>query len=426
MKEILEEKKKRIDTCVINVDSEWGSDDIWLTCQILVTIPEHGDRLFIYYNKDFQKLFEKKKSTYLQRFHQRMKGNGLKDSIPTPQFIPWEMWKSSENETSETEIHSNNDDNIFDNIASNIERNIVLKDRDEIFVFDDVLERISSELSLDPVKSFEKVQGNFFFSLRDVYFLFSEKFIEKMFTKSFGDSKKDYITSKNAIFGTFQTFTGKRVTLHDYTGISSSFKNFLLLLSIPHPLKDELRKDCMEKELVDNFETFLDYAIHDVLALSMCEKKLKEKMDYIKYSVLSIPKDENPKRWSEKHLPSTVGRLVSNMFGDYIESVFQKEGIGNELLNRFRILNKKMRLTQSNLTGKKKIKREEKGGKKDDIISDLCSGSSIDSYYHLYANNTGIFNALTSGGRCRNEQWYILLKKIILQKIFLILHLSLF
>ena len=372
MKEIQEEEEV-INTCVINVDSEWGSDNVWLTCQILVTIPEHGNRLFIYYNKNYKKLFEKKKSTYLQRFHQRMKGNGLKDSIPTPQFIPWEMWKSSENETSETEIHSTNDDNIFDNIASNIERNIGLNERDEIFVFDDVLERIGTELSLDPVESFGKVQVNFFFSLRDVYFLFSEKFIEKMFTKSFGDSKTDYITSKNAIFGTFLTFTGKRVTLHDYSGISSSFKNLLLLLSIPHPLKDE-----------------------------------------------------NPKRWSEKHLPSTVGRLVSNMFGDYIESVFQKEGNGNELLNRFRILNKKMSLTQSNLTGKKKIKREEKDGKKDDIISDLCSGSSVDSYYHLYANNTGIFNALTSGGRCRNEQWYILLKKIILQKIFLILHLSLF
>lgn len=372
-------QKKIIDKCIFNIDSEWGSDNVWLTCQVHVTIPKCGIMLFIYYNKNYQSLFDEKLSTYIQGFHQRMKANGLKCFLPKPIFIPWEMNQSYK----ETEIQSIN------------------YEKDEVFIFDDVLERISSEFTLNLVNSFGNVQINFFYSLRDVYFLFSEKFIEILFKKSFESPKTDYITSKNAIFGRFITYTGKRVTLHDYSGISSSFKNLLLLLSIPHPLKDELSKDCMEKELVDHFDLFLDYAVHDVLSLSMCEKKLIEKMNYIKHSVLSIPKDETLS-WSDKNTPSTVGRLVSNMFGDYIDSVFKKEENGNELLNRFRIINKKMSLTQGNLTGRKDNKIE----KKDTIISDLYSGSSVDSYYHLLTNNTGIFNALTAGGRCRNEQYY--------------------
>jgi hypothetical protein len=315
-----------------------------------------------------------------------MKENGLTDSIPTPKFIPWELGKLS-NKVVEIAMERGNGEELL---------------REELFVFDDVLEKVSNELSFHE-ESFQKVQVNFFFSLRDIYFLFSEKFLETMFTNKFSYSKNSYITSKNAVFGKFTTSSQKEVTLHDYSGISSPFTNLLLLLAIPHPLKNTLRKDFMEKELVENFQTFLDYAIHDVLALSMCNEKLKQKISYIKHSILAIPKSLQPS-WADRHLPSTVGRLVSNMFGDYVENFFRVEGSKNgndNLLNRFRLLNKKLALIPSNLTELKKIKALNNDER---IISDLCLGSSVDSYYHLYRSNTGIFNALTSGGRCRNEQ----------------------
>lgn len=243
---------KSNDRMIVSVDAEWCKRrdennlevECHLTTQLLVQIPGHGERLFVYYNPRYIDIFDANISRYMRDFYKTMP-NGT----PTPKFIPMAV-------------------------------------NNETFLFEDLMTRIISELDVGE-DAFQSVQINFFFSLRDLYYLFSESYISQFFSSNFKD-KIGWITGKNAIFGKILSRCGRRITLQDYSGLSKSFAGLLSLLNIDHPLKESINKLDMERELVDNFETFLNYAILDVVTLARCEKKILSKIKHISQNILGL------------------------------------------------------------------------------------------------------------------------------------------
>ena len=243
---------KSNDRMIVSVDAEWCKRrdennlevECHLTTQLLIQIPGHGERLFVYYNPRYIDIFEANISWYMRDFYETMP-NGT----PTPKFIPMAV-------------------------------------NNETFLFEDLMTRIISELDVGE-DAFQSVQINFFFSLRDLYYLFSESYISQFFSSNFKD-KIGWITGKNAIFGKILSRCGRRITLQDYSGLSKSFAGLLSLLNIDHPLKESINKLDMERELVENFKSFLNYAILDVVTLARCEKKILSKIKHISQNILGL------------------------------------------------------------------------------------------------------------------------------------------
>ena len=95
----------------------------------------------------------------------------------------------------------------------------------EKMIYDDFLSRFESE-SGHKVK---KCILRFFFSLRDLYFLFSEEFISGLFRSNFPRNRKaEYIVKKRIHFGQF-AYGEISHELHDLSGWTlESFINLLL------------------------------------------------------------------------------------------------------------------------------------------------------------------------------------------------------
>jgi hypothetical protein len=117
-------------TLTFNVDCEW-QDKKFLTLQLLVQTGVSKNLLFLYYNKEFEPFFDSNVEQYLLNYKERMK------SDLTPIFIPWDNKKS------------------------------------ETTIFDDAVLKTSKILNVN-VEQIKRVQVNFFYSLRDLYYLFSE------------------------------------------------------------------------------------------------------------------------------------------------------------------------------------------------------------------------------------------------------------
>ena len=125
------------------------------------------------------------------------------------------------------------------------------------------------------------VQISFYYSLRDVYYLFSDLYISKYFTKSFRNT--EFLTKKNSHFGKWNINTTPStpcfsILLHDFYGLSSSeYDNLLKMLDVKNPFKSSpLNKSAMKTELIENFDLFLNYAIADVISLII--KIIKNKL----------------------------------------------------------------------------------------------------------------------------------------------------
>ena len=344
---------------VFTIDSEWGKDESFLTLQILVQIRGHNNLLFVYFNADHQSVFDENQNQYFSGYHKRIKGS------PTPVFVPWKYTQKGDN-----------------------------------MIFNDVIIRISEKLGFTN-QSINNIQLNFFFSVMDLYYLFSIDFISGLFEKKF--KKIDYITKKNALFGIFYSpCNTKKIILHDYSGLEKSLEGLLSVFNITHPLKSKgvshlLQKDNMEYSLINQFETFLDYAILDVLTLSKVEYKIVEKINHIRNNILNLSDKDNlfviP---CQKMAPTTIGRVVNDLLLSFIDQHFINAG-GNDLLSKFQHCNKKVALTTNNLKRRKK-----KGG---EIISNLTSGAGIKAFITMFSENTGVYNSFTQGGRCSNEEY---------------------
>jgi hypothetical protein len=117
-------------TLTFNVDCEWQGKK-FLSLQLLIQTGVSKDVLLLYYNSEFEPLFNSNVEQYLLHYKERMK-NDL-----TPIFIPWDNKKS------------------------------------ETTIFDDAVLKTSKILNVN-VEQIKRVQVNFFYSLRDLYYLFSE------------------------------------------------------------------------------------------------------------------------------------------------------------------------------------------------------------------------------------------------------------
>jgi len=189
-------------TISLSLDTEWFGETGFLTCQILLKNTQGMEKMYIYYEKDYEELFRNKLPLYLKDF-----GNRFPENTPFPTFIPWKLSEKN-------------------------------------FIFEDVINRYKYEFDDE---SCRKIQINYFFAIRDLYILFSTSFIEKLFTESF-EEKKDFITRKNATFGRFK-FQDCVITLQDYSGLATKYEGLLEILDIKHPVKNSLKKDRMNEEL---------------------------------------------------------------------------------------------------------------------------------------------------------------------------------
>ena len=231
----------------VNIDSEFQNDE-FLTLQILVKTSE-GVKLFLYYNSLFKGLVESRQETYFQTFEKSFPNS------PFPIFVPWDYRKEI------VEV--------------------------EEMIFFDLMKRIGL---VDEHHENENlvlkflVQISFFYSLRDLYYLFSDSYIPQFFSKGFG--KSDFITKKNSHFGKWNLEVKNckiSILLHDFFGLSSSgFENLLNTLGVKNNFKSSpLKKSSMKTELIENFEVFVNYALADVISLAECEEKLLENVEYI-------------------------------------------------------------------------------------------------------------------------------------------------
>ena len=344
----------------LNIDSEFQNEE-FLTLQILGKTDE-GVKLFVYYNSEFTELFEKRKENYWLSFQNSF------PNTPLPVFVSWDYKKE----------------------------NMKLEE----MIFYDFLKRcgIVDENSEDRVLKFLKflIQISFFYSLRDLYYLFSDVFISQFFSKGFG--KNNFLTKKNSHFGKWNLEVKKckiSVLLHDFYGLcTSGFDNLLKTLGVKNSFKSSpLNKCCMKTELLEKFDVFLNYAIADVISLSQCEEKLIQNVNSIAKDVLKIKSPSYIP--GVKPSPVTCGRLVNDMFLSFVNSYIDNYE-EKKLLKRFQKINELLEVNSSNVLKKKKTS-------KSITFSNLISGSSVQSFLYSAPNTTISFNAFVHGGRCLNE-----------------------
>eukprot|EP00607_Mallomonas_marina_P006348 CAMPEP_0182426788 /NCGR_PEP_ID=MMETSP1167-20130531/13305_1 /TAXON_ID=2988 /ORGANISM="Mallomonas Sp, Strain CCMP3275" /LENGTH=600 /DNA_ID=CAMNT_0024608473 /DNA_START=92 /DNA_END=1891 /DNA_ORIENTATION=- len=255
-----------------------------------------------------------------------------------------------------------------------------------------------------------EIQLNFYFSIRDLYYFFTESFIEKHFRKTFV-KKGDYIVKKRTHFGRFhlENNQGQKTTiyLHDTFGLSKGFGKLLELLDIDHPSKNILQnKSKMEEEATENTLNFMKYAIDDVYTLSQVDNALIKKINGI-LKLINIPASEHyMSDWKQhvtKRLPTTVGALVSKILKQYlVHQICEADSYTNFLINvqRFEEMNKQLSLTHESLYRGRRLKRLPKH----EVFSDLLIGGNMKSFLFTSPNNTGFLNGICHGGRAFNEQ----------------------
>lgn len=118
------------------IDSEF-EEGLFLTLQILLKTSD-GLKLYVYYNSSFLELFESKKEIYFQSFQNSF------PNLPTPIFVPWNYEKEN----------MKLEEMIFTDL---LKKNGIIKDE------------------LEKTLENYRVQISFFYSLRDLYYLFFKK-----------------------------------------------------------------------------------------------------------------------------------------------------------------------------------------------------------------------------------------------------------
>lgn len=204
----------------MSVDSEFENDE-FLTLQILLESKE-GRKLYVYYNSEHKELFETKKEGYLKSFRKSFRSFG---NCTLPTFIPWNYDPKNLNVNSM----------IFYDL---MERNNLIKEQEDLLGELNVLNLLEKKENL-PENYL--IQISFYYSLRDIYYLFSDFYISKYFTKSFGNT--EFLTKKNSHFGKWNINTTPStprfsIVLHDFFGLSSSgYDNLLKMLDVKNPFK---------------------------------------------------------------------------------------------------------------------------------------------------------------------------------------------
>jgi hypothetical protein len=212
--------------------------------------------------------------------------------------------------------------------------------------------------------------------------------------------KKNYITSKRCLFGSFdwpsQVETTVPVTIHLkdlYGWVNTGLNDLFFVANIPNSSKNDedmnKMKSCMEKCFSDQSLTkkLILYSLGDVYFLAKVRSKIVEKMN----GLLGKLEISTKYFFRKDEIPGTTGSLTEAFLKKFIDNKLDKQN----LLERFEKVNEKVGVP-SMFHGFSKKKKEK--------ISDLLSGCSIQSLASLYLHNSGLLNIVNSGGRAYNEK----------------------
>ena len=156
----------------------------------------------------------------------------------------------------------------------------------------------------------------------------------------------------------------------------------------------------MEIFATENPKVFLDYAISDVLSLSLVPNAMCQNINTLLmqcYRFIGI----GDQLFRPHDLPMTVGSIVSAIFENYIKSEFPKDfsNISNGMAIPIKVLTKK-----SDSKEKNSRKNSKSGKLNKQYYSSLIDAGGSRSLALGYSRSTGILNTLVTGGRCNNEQ----------------------
>ena len=207
-----------------------------------------------------------------------------------------------------------------------------------------------------------------------------------------------------------------RFHLKDPSGLNkTSLEGLLATCGIKNPFKSSLtkkEKSFMEHFAKENTNEFLNYAISDVLSLSMVPQALTNNINSLLIECYGFQKLQ---LFSPNTLPMTIGSIVAAIFETYIQKQFQEipeidPDLFSDLLNQTAI-------PISFLKSQKKKKNKNGNGKVGKLnkkyYSSFIDAGGCRSLALGYAKNTGVLNTLVTGGRCNNEQAFHYQKKLI-------------
>jgi hypothetical protein len=186
-------------------------------------------------------------------------------------------------------------------------------------------------------------------------------------------------------------------------------------------------KTCMEKcfDTAEMTETFITYAINDVVALKGISKQMTFFMNDIIHD-LEIHNSKNKKYnsttnrlFTMENIPSSNGALVGELLKAFLTSYFAKLNLGEEFLkaNQLWAVDKNLKSNRKlsekpkkqkrigdTETGDSDIEKEYSFGGSKDKVSSLIGGCSAKSFLNINRRDTAIYNALTQGGRTYSEE----------------------
>lgn len=270
-----------------------------------------------------------------------------------------------------------------------------------------------------------------FYSVKDLWISIGFESFQKLALRDSGQVRPK-IQQKRNLRGSFSVSCedGSQVqyTIKDLAGWSAGGLESLAvsvgILSKDKSLLDKY-KTCMEDGLLKHPHDFLRYGINDV---ELLEKIVWGQLKLINWLCKDIIHIKT--MFTKRTIPFTQGRLVSDIFTNYLNSLlddttrFPKENAPFLLQAAFAkigVLNSDAGKAKENLAFHHEVFDGNDLGvftssetlEKLKQLRDRARGmysyqgysqSSTPFYLEFFTNNTGIFNSLVSGGRCVNER----------------------
>lgn len=278
----------------------------------------------------------------------------------------------------------------------------------------------------------------FYYSLRDITIALGQTTVlpvyqgKKNKKKNTLVKKKGSITQKRSIFGNIpgeasinEKLYSVNFILHDLFGWNSDgLKSLIKATGLIEFLDDkdslDQYKACMDVALRLYPNTFVKYSMNDCLCLIPIVEAQVRSMNVI-LTDLGV-KDKY--HFTFEKIPLTVGRLVSELWLRYFQCIVLKDSNSIQLaLKKFGILNKEASNYNENLASFEKLtkiksleelKNLEQSDEFENIFKNLTRNSAflhtITEYCSIkflvgYSDSGNQYlSAMTSGGRCNNEQ----------------------
>lgn len=373
----------------IFIDSEWSSSNSLISLQIL-----SDETIYFYYDSKFEYL-----EKAVQKYQLSSHFTEFQDS--SIQFIPLNSLYSELN-------------------------------KDQI-IFKDFFNRkfpkcknIQTNKTNERNKRNETILVHFFYSIRDLTYLFGEDILKNCISArpaKTAKNRSNYIFQKNKIEGRFEyeieeninENTKATIILKDKFGWANKggLKGLVSTLGINSKYKDECNvyKACMEYSLT-NLELatkFLNYSINDVVVLSEIDLKMPKFLNQVALGINLLKgnegnEEEKQSFFTPENTPGSIGSIVERIVAKFIHNSFFNffNFESQNLLKQFEIENQRWSVEKLYRSSSFSLSKKKK---KADSVSSLISGGSIKSFFYLHQGNSGVLNVLVHGGRTYNERW---------------------